>query len=218
MSTGSISLDILLNQIKDDAIANSNFAIEALHKRYPSLSEKELREIHTLIASSMQTQKEYAELVVTAPPSFSMRTKETKTIVNDMIENASKSILITGYSLSDYFSDMIDSIIKKSQKGVFVKFFVNDIDSQSSFDKLCRYKGKFLEIYNFPKQQDSMAALHAKVISVDRKNNLITSANLSYHGQEGNIEFGTYIESEEFAKQIDDVFSSLIFKKIFIKI
>lgn len=217
MSTGSISLDILLNQIKDDAIANSNFAIEALHKRYPSLSEKELREIHTLIASSMKTQKEYAELVVTAPPSFSMRTKETKTIVNDMIENASKSILITGYSLSDYFSDMIDSIIKKSQKGVFVKFFVNDIDSQSSFDKLCRYKGKFLEIYNFPKQQDSMAALHAKVISVDKKDNLITSANLSYHGQEGNIEFGTYVESEEFAKQIDDVFSSLIFKKIFIK-
>ena len=30
-----------------------------------------------------------------------------------------------------------------------------------------------------------MAALHAKVISVDKKDNLITSANLSYHGQEG---------------------------------
>ena len=218
MSTGSISLDILLNQIKDDAIANSEFAIDELHKRYPSLSEKELREIHTLIASSLQTSKECAELVVTAPPSFTMRTKETKTIVNAMIENASKSILITGYSLSDYFSDMVDRIIKKSQTGVYVKFFVNDIDSQSSFDKLCRYKGKFLEIYNFPKQQDSMAALHAKVISVDKRDNLITSANLSYHGQEGNIEFGTHIESEEIAKQIDDVFTSIILKKVFVKV
>ena len=69
---------------------------------------------------------------------------------------------------------------------ILVKFYVNNIESQRCFDRLLEYQGRFLEIYNYPKQQDSMSALHAKVISVDRSETLITSANLSYHGQEGN--------------------------------
>jgi phosphatidylserine/phosphatidylglycerophosphate/cardiolipin synthase-like enzyme len=38
-----------------------------------------------------------------------------------------------------------------------------------------------------------MAAFHAKVISVDGEKTLITSANLSYHGQQGNIEMGIVV-------------------------
>ena len=60
-----------------------------------------------------------------------------------------------------------------------------------------------------------MAALHAKVISIDKRQTLITSANLSYHGQQGNIEFGSLIDSRQIAKQIDDIFTKLIFSKIF---
>ena len=44
---------------------------------------------------------------------------------------------------------------------------------------------------------------------------LITSANLSYHGQQGNIELGTLVESTKIAKQLDDVFTKLIFCKVF---
>ena len=51
--------------------------------------------------------------------------------------------------------------------------------------------------------------------SVDQKQTLITSANLSYHGQQGNIEIGTLIESKQVAKQIEDVFTKLIFSKVF---
>lgn len=89
---------------------------------------------------------------------------------------ARKSILITGYSLSDYFAELVDCVIQKSQEGVLVKFFVNDIESQKAFDRLCCYKGKFLRIYNYPKQEDKMSALHAKVISVDQTDTLITCA------------------------------------------
>ena len=110
---------------------------------------------------------------------------------------------------------MIDTIVLKSQKGVFVKFFVNDIDNQFGFDKILRYKGRFLKIYNYHRKDDKMAALHAKVISVDQRKTLITSANLSYHGQQGNIELGTLIESKQIARQIDDVFTKLVFSKVF---
>ena len=63
-----------------------------------------------------------------------------------------------------------------------------------------------------------MSALHAKVISVDRKETLITSANLSYHGQEGNIELGTHIVSKDIAIQVERVFTQLVFSKVFEKV
>lgn len=218
MSTGNVNLDIILDQIQQDAISRSNEGVELLLKRYRGLSEKEAKEIHKMIAVSSKEDKSEAELVITAPPSFAMQTKATKVVVKSLIENAKSSILITGYSLSDYFADLVDCIIEKSQKGVLVKFYLNHIEEQASFDKLCRYKGTFLKIYNYPKQEDVMAALHAKVISIDRVETLITSANLSYHGQEGNIELGTHIVSKTIAQQVDDVFTKLLFKKIFIEV
>lgn len=212
MSTGSISLDILLNKILTDAISGGNESIRAIQKRYPSLSEKEAHEILAMVSATAQSNDDSAELVVTAPPSFALKTKPTKVTVREMLMGARKSILITGYSLSDYFAELVDCVIQKSQEGVLVKFFVNDIESQKAFDRLCCYKGKFLRIYNYPKQEDKMSALHAKVISVDQTDTLITSANLSYHGQEGNIELGARIHSKELAKQVEDIFTSLVFK------
>ena len=126
-------------------------------------------------------------LVVTAPPSFRINAKPTMTVVRSMIEESKRNILITGYSLSSYFSELTDTIIDKSQRGVFVKFFINNVEKQPDADKLLRYKGRFLQIYDYSNDEDKMAALHAKVISVDIKHTLITSANLSYHGQQGNI-------------------------------
>lgn len=215
MSTGSMSLDILLNQIQEDAISKSDEAVNAIKKRYPKLTDKEAREIHSLVCASKVSDNTEASLVVTAPPSFGLKTKATKVSVDSLLNGAQSSILITGYSLSEYFDDLIDCIINKSQMGIYVKFYVNHIEDQTRFDKLCRYKGKFLKIYNYPKQEDSMSALHAKVISVDGKETLITSANLSYHGQEGNIELGTHIISKEIAKQVDDIFTKLLFAKVF---
>ena len=62
-----------------------------------------------------------------------------------------------------------------------------------------------------------MSALHAKVISIDQCETLITSANLSYHGQEGNIELGTHIISKETAIQVEQLFTQLVFSKVFEK-
>lgn len=215
MSTGNVNLDILLGQIEADRVGDTKQSIPQIMKRYPSLSQKQAEEIYKLVtAASIEENYVTASLVATVPPSFSVRAKSTKNTVEGMIRGAKRSVLITGYSLSGYFADLVDVLIEKSQKGVYVKFFVNNIENQKGVDKLCRYKGRFLHIYNFAGSNDSMAALHAKVISVDEKQTLITSANLSYHGQEGNIELGTLVDSREIAKQVDDIFTHLVFTKV----
>lgn len=219
MPSRNINSDILFNAIKEDQENGTSVASGMLKQAFPRIDAETGDDISSLIAQAMQQDtSDKVSLVVTAPHSFSINARTTMNVVSSMIEGAESSILITGYSLSSYFADLVDTIIQKSQSGVFVKFFVNDIDSQDSFEKLLRYKGRFLKIYNYKKQEDSMAALHAKVISVDQKKTLITSANLSYHGQQGNIELGMLAESKKIAKQLDDVFTKLIFAKEFTEV
>ena len=214
----SVNPDILFNTIKEDQENGTSKASEMLKQAFPGVGDS-CDDLASLFGQALiQDDSDKVSLVVTAPPSFSINARTTMNVVRSMIEEANSSILITGYSLSSYFADLVDIIIQRSQSSVFVKFFVNDIDSQESFEKLLRYKGRFLKIYNYKKQEDSMAALHAKVISVDQKKTLITSANLSYHGQQGNIEFGMLAESKNIAKQLDDVFTKLIFAKVFTEI
>lgn len=214
----SVNPDILFNTIKEDQENGTSKASEMLKQLFSGVGDS-CDDLASLFGQALiQDDSDKVSLVVTAPPSFSINARTTMNVVSSMIEGAESSILITGYSLSSYLADLVDTIIQKSQSGIFVKFFVNDIDSQDSFEKLLRYKGRFLKIYNYKKQEDSMAALHAKVISVDQKKTLITSANLSYHGQQGNIELGMLAESKKIAKQVDDVFTKLIFAKVFTEI
>ena len=44
---------------------------------------------------------------------------------------------------------------------------------------------------------------------------LVSSANLSYHGMQGNIEMGFLIESHDKAKQIEEVMKEMVRMKVF---
>ena len=219
MSAGSLMLDLLLDRIQEDANKCSPGVLQEILAAFPSLNRGDAKKLYSLVHAAATPQPiGHNSIVITAPPSFNIKAKATKNVVDSMIREASESILITGYSLSEYFNEALDIIIDKSKHGVFVRFFVNHFENQANLEKLQRYKGRFLKIYDYPQSaEDKMAALHAKVLSVDRHKTLITSANLSYHGQEGNIELGTLVESEKFARDLDSVFTTLLFKKVFVE-
>ena len=58
-------------------------------------------------------------------------------------------------------------------------------------------------------------ALHAKLIVSNVKESLVSSANLSYHGMQGNIEMGFLIESLDRAKHIEEVMKEMVRMKMF---
>jgi phosphatidylserine/phosphatidylglycerophosphate/cardiolipin synthase-like enzyme len=225
MSYGSINTALLLNKVIEEIeslttvgfdINKFDISIKAIKEEFPNLSDKQVLEILLLIVDSYNYKtKEKTELVVTAPPSFLLKIKTTANIVHEMLSSANKYILLTGYSISEYIDDFIDIIVGKSQMGVLVKVFINNAEKQTSIDKIFRYRSKFLQIYNYSNKDDKMSALHAKVLMIDDKKSLISSANLSYHGMEGNIELGCCVESTMTAKKIDEFFKQLIFQKIF---
>ena len=162
---------------------------------------------------------EHTEVVLTAPDTFRVKALRTKATLQKLIKDTEKSLTITGYSVSEYFADMLDVIIKKSQQGVYVRLYLNDIEKQKgALDRLIAYQSRFLQVYEYQKQEDDkMAALHAKLLVSDVKKSLISSANLSYHGMQGNVEMGFLLESHEKAKQIEEVMKEMVRMKVFSK-
>ncbi len=224
----SIGIDLLVetivNEFEQESLLRTgggfSASIQEIKKRFSNCSDKEILDILQL-ACSMYTYKqgEKSELVITAPNSFKVKARKTKVVVEEMISSAKKSITLTGYSISDYFAEMLDVIIRKSTQGVYVTLYINDIEKQKEqIDRVIFYAGKFIKIYNYNKQNDdNMAALHAKLIVIDGKETLISSANLSYHGMQGNIEMGILIESVKKAKEVEELLKSLRMLKVFEK-
>lgn len=228
MSFGSLNDFIILNTFLDEVnmfssgrLPEEAFSrtIKLINQEFPALGRNNsLRLLNLLMQMYNQGNEEKIELVVTAPPSFNLQAKRTENVVDEMLQSARKSIIMTGYSVSEYIKNFLDVIINKSQKGVFVKLFINKVDEQNAIEKLIAYKGRFLKIYNYLNENDKMAALHAKVISVDNERTLVSSANLSYHGMSANIEMGCYIQSIKMSNKINEVFKNLIFEKVFSEI
>lgn len=228
MQFGSLKTELIFSTIKNEiaALNGGDFecglfpkSLKLIEREYPQLSKEQAMSLIELVGNALyEKQKETVGLVATIPPSFSLKTKRIQNVVEEMIKNAKKSILLTGYSVSEFVSELIDLLVAKSQKGVLVKIFFNDISGQSSIGKILRYKGKFLQVYNYTNKDDKMAALHAKILAVDSDDVLISSANLSYHGMSGNIEIGTQVHSEKMVRQINELFKQLLFNKIFTEV
>lgn len=207
-----------LNSIGDGDISAALFSnsLRLLSKEFSGLDERQYLSIIELIINAYLVGKqEKFSLVATVPPSFSLKTKRIQNVAEEMIRGAQKSVMLTGYSISGFIDNLMDELISKSQKGILVKIFINDVQSQSAIDKLIRYKSRFLQLYNYINEEDKMAALHAKILTVDGMKTLISSANLSYHGMSGNIELGTIIDSVKIAKQVEELFKELLFSKVF---
>ena len=188
-----------------------------LKKEFPSLSDQEIWQIIGLCVNVYSGKEaEKAELAITAPISFKLKARKINEVITNMIQDSQKSITLTGYSVSDYFSEMIDLIISKSQQGIYVRLCLNDYEKhKTNLKRLMDLRTKHLRVFDYQKQDDEMAALHAKTIVVDEKELLVSSANLSYHGMQGNVEMGIRLVSEDKAKQVESLLKEMVGMKVF---
>ena len=191
--------------------------ITNLKKEFPSLSDQEIWQIIGLCVNVYSGKDaEKAELAITAPISFKLKARKINEVITNMIQDSQKSITLTGYSVSDYFSEMIDLIISKSQQGIYVRLYLNDYEKhKTNLKRLMDLRTKHLRVFDYQKQDDEMAALHAKTIVVDEKELLVSSANLSYHGMQGNVEMGIRLVSEDKAKQVESLLKEMVGMKVF---
>lgn len=110
MPNGNLNKEIFLNTVKSDVANGTANAVPMLKRSCPELSNAHCKDIIESIVNAMNMSETYkVSLVVTAPSSFSINARTTINVVQSMINRAERNILITGYTLSSYFSELIQS-------------------------------------------------------------------------------------------------------------
>ena len=95
MPGGNLNREILFNTIKGDASSGTSNAVSLIKKRFPELSDTQCEEIIGIISGAMDMQDgDKVSLVVTAPPSFAIKARTTMNVVQSMINDAERNILI----------------------------------------------------------------------------------------------------------------------------
>ena len=170
-----------------------------------------------------------AELVWTGPEGGHPTARRTLQVMNEMLRRPFESVLITGYSLflrGDLARDFIDRLAELSSAGIQVTFVVDrrymgwgqhGVEGHSIREIMQIWPGgkRRPTIYSWRDEVDESSKLHAKLLLVDNRDLLVTSANLSGGGLETNLELGVRIQGEV-ARNCGEHFRSLISAGFFI--
>lgn len=154
------------------------------------------------------------ELVWTGPvEAAGVHARATVSVLTEMIAAAQDRVLVVGYNLTagnELSTRVVGALADARAKGRAVTVALHDQGSNHTalldlwprrfhLPRLLRWVGQ---------PGDEMASLHAKLLAVDGKDLLITSANLTYHGLEKNLEMGVRIRGA-FALEVERHFAAL---------
>lgn len=156
-----------------------------------------------------------AELVATLPPYFPSQARPTKVVVHEMISRASSEIVLLGYLLSD--ESLLAKLSEAMRRGVRVLLICDRREkvAEGVLQALRPTSTDQLRVFHDRERIDGapFAKMHAKSLLVDGRDLLITSANFTFHGMEGNIEIGVRLRGEP-AAEARKVFSHLVEKGV----
>ena len=170
----------------------------------------------------LYTKKENIEkedtTILTAPGEKITQTRE---VIESLVKKAEKEIMLIGYDYSEFggFKSKIRDASRRDVKVYiigetkFVEKLRNELKSVKGKIEYFAYdvdvaKDKIVEGGRTPSEKFP-PKFHAKVIIRDRKEGLITSANLTYQGVNCNVEIGTKIDRLE-AKSVVEWMRGLI--------
>lgn len=154
------------------------------------------------------------ELVWTGPyPPSGGDARPTISVIREMLEAARQHILLVGYNLtagSEATATVVRALADARARGCDVTIALHSDGTNHHLltglwparfppPRLLQWTGR---------PEDPRASLHAKVVAVDGRDLLVTSANLTYHGLESNIEVGVRVRGR-LAWQVTRHFAAL---------
>ncbi len=167
-------------------------------------------------------------LVWTGPETQGTLNRDTKIVVRELFSKAQSSVLVAGFAVYQG-KDVFEALAKQmlSVPALDVSFYLNvqrSYGDTSAADQIVKqfsdkFKNRdwpgtmFPSVFYDPRSaalnKEKLAVLHAKVIIVDKRFSLVSSANFTEAAQDRNIEAGVLIDSPEFATQLQGHFEAL---------
>lgn len=157
------------------------------------------------------------EVARTGPAAGTFRLRTTGTVSREIIDASARKLLVVGYSVTSSANDAgfaaqtLGAIRRAAARGVVVTAVLHrDPKNREALLASWPAASPIPSIFTWPESpEDAMTKLHAKVIVGDGRDALVTSANLTYHGYEANIELGVRVSGEP-ARLVEAHFRELI--------
>ena len=150
------------------------------------------------IAKSGIPQTESAEFVATVPPGVLCPARPTPVVIREMLAKAEIEIIALGYEISD------GGIISMLHEAALVcpKITIAcDREKGSASKLISSWPANRFPVTCYENTRSgnlpTFSSMHCKTLLVDSSDLLITSANFTFHGMGGNMEFGIRVYGEQ---------------------
>lgn len=167
------------------------------------------------VATAMASQQSVVQLAWTFPGDSSPGVRTTGGVAREIIDGSRSNLLVVGFavtvdpSLTGLAAQTVDAIAAAAARGVMITAVLHRTVNRNAFLRMWRRGVPLPAVFTWPAGDDEMASMHAKLVVADRLDALLTSANLTYHGFERNLEMGVRVSGRT-AGEIHDRIHSLI--------
>lgn len=171
--------------------------------------------IRAVTARGATEAKQTVELVWTGPDTPGVARRTTYSVALQLLREAREEAIVVGYALTRGAEQIIAEFARARARGVHLSLIGQRLDTMLHIVRAAwPVEQPLPDLYSFePPEDDLIAALHAKLIVVDRSRMLVTSANLTYHGLRANIEIGVLCQGPV-ARDAAEVLASLIAHRV----
>jgi phosphatidylserine/phosphatidylglycerophosphate/cardiolipin synthase-like enzyme len=205
--------------------------LQAVWRTAPELGPNALAIALRAAAEALRAERQRAartEVVWTGPRAETSYLRRTRQVVLDLVRGATSEILVVGYWIvsnldpAGIVPQFVESVASAARRGARVKVVLD----QAARPGGERNRDQFLALWPVDikppplltwhsPDNDAHLKLHAKVIVADRRDALVTSANLTMHAMDLNMEMGVRVLGAP-ASSIADHFDLLIAQGILV--
>jgi phosphatidylserine/phosphatidylglycerophosphate/cardiolipin synthase-like enzyme len=148
------------------------------------------------------------EVAVTGPDTPAVPVRLTSQVVLDLIAGATKRITIVSFAAYEVPS-VLAALVAAKAHGVAVSLILESPENLKGGGGAASYAQ--FDAFRWPtEKRPTGALLHAKALIVDRRDVLLTSANLTNNAYDNNLEIGLLCRGGQVGAQVQDHFDKLI--------
>jgi phosphatidylserine/phosphatidylglycerophosphate/cardiolipin synthase-like enzyme len=164
----------------------------------------------TVFEQEMEPRFVQAEFVATLPSTASTEVaRPIHLVLGEMLAGATKEVIAVGYEFED--NTFIEALAKAARRVPVTLIRDRQRSQGSRFSDVWPIGVPLPTIFQDRERPDAakFAKMHGKALLVDRRDLLVSSANFTFHGMHGNVEFGVRLRGAA-AGRAGDVFRVLV--------
>lgn len=181
------------------------FEFQSILESFPGPPEALVLALQALAVHEQELQPRLvdAEIVATLPSTSSTTARPTHVVVEEMLASASREIVALGYEIDE--AGFVKALHEASRRVEVTLILDRARSSQGSLLEDWPAGVRKPTVFQDKQRENASvyAKMHGKALLVDGRDLLVSSANFTFHGLHGNVEFGIRLRGMVAGKAAD---------------